>query len=184
MIVVDSFLNDFSKLQSHAAIASFSSEVNGVDGAVYPAIHFDIPNDIKADFIRRIEEERGFNINPKLVFLRANPLGETEPYQAHNDLNMGEYTCILYLTNDGGTSFLEHKETGMDRNDPAFSEIWAKDCNNYGAWSVKDFCEMKPNRALLFDAEMMHRGEPVEGYGKGNDSRMIMVCFYDKAAIC
>lgn len=181
MIVIDDFLNDFDSLVKYKESAIFNQEINKVDGAIYPAINFDVPLSIKTDFVKRIEDIKGFKIKPNLIFLRANPLGEIEPYQAHNDLNMGKYTCILYLTEHGGTAFLEHIETGMDRNDPDFADVWSADCNNFDAWAVKDFCSMKPNRALFFDAELMHRGEPVEGYGVGSDSRMIMVCFYDKA---
>lgn len=181
MIIKDDFISSFNSLKKHVSTLDFNKEVNGVDGAVYPAISFEIPNVVKAEFIKNIETEVGFKINPLLVFLRANPLGEKEPYQAHNDLNMGKYTCILYLTDKGGTSFLEHIQTGMSKNDPDFIDEWFSDCNDYDKWNITDYCPMKPNRALLFDAELMHRGEPCEGYGKGNKSRMIMVCFYDKA---
>ncbi len=184
MLAVDNFLSGFDDLKRHAACVTFNSEINGADGAVYPAISFEVPDNIKNDFVASIEAERGFKIDPKLIFLRANPEGSPEPYQAHNDLNMGSYTCILYLTSQGGTSLVRHIETGMDRNRPSMADVWAKDCNEYDAWEVTDYCEMAPNKALLFDAEMMHRGEPVSGYGQGNDSRMILVCFYDKAATC
>lgn len=180
MIVRDNFIDNFLMLCDHTMTADFNAEVNEVDGAVYPAIDFDIPNDIKEEFINKIEAEKGFEITPNLVFLRANPKGEKEPYQAHNDSNMGEYTCILYIKGIGGTSFLKHKKTGMDENDPNLFDDWLNDCNNEQAWEVTEFCEIKPNRALFFDAKKMHRGEPVEGYGAGNNSRMIMVCFYDR----
>ena len=184
MMIIDGFLNKFEDLKKYASVASFNREASPADGAVYPAIDFNIPDDIKTDFVDRIQEEKGFKINPRMIFLRANALGEAEPYQAHNDLNMADHTCILYLTDRGGTAFVQHKETGVDKNDFDFYDAWARDCNKYDKWEVKDFCEMKPNRALFFDAELMHRGEPIEGYGEGNDSRMIMVCFYDRAVIC
>jgi hypothetical protein len=184
MDVVDNFLDGFDALKEYATTAAFNSEVNEVDGAVYPAINFEIPHHIKDEFITSIEDKRGFKIDPRLIFLRANQVGSPEPYQAHNDLNMGKYTCIVYLTDDGGTAFVKHRETGMDRNDPELADVWHRDCNNHDAWEVTDFCEMKPNKALFFDAELMHRGEPVSGYGQGNGARMIMVCFYDRMPEC
>lgn len=181
MKIVNGFLSDYELLKGHAQSVEFSEQVNDVDGAVYPAISFDIPDSIRCELISKIEAENGFKITPKLIFLRANPKGAPEPYQAHNDLNMAEYTCIVYLCDQGGTAFVTHKETGMDHNQPEYADEWARDCNKSDAWEVTDFCPMKQNRALFFDATMMHRGEPVEGYGEGKDSRMIMVCFYDAA---
>lgn len=181
MIIKNNFINTFDDLSKHSKVCEFKKEVNDIDGASYPAISFDIPVSVRAEFITKIEETKGFKINPKLVFLRANPYGKKEPYQAHNDLNMADYTCILYLTSVGGTSFVKHIESGMDENNPDLCNLWLKDCNKKDAWEVVDFCEMKPNRAVIFDAKKMHRGEPIEGYGQGADSRMIMVCFFDRA---
>jgi len=180
MIIKDNFINSFSELKSHSMVASFNKETNDVDGALYPAISFNVPEVVRQDFISEIERVKGFKIKPKIIFLRANPEGEKEPYQAHNDLNMADYTCVLYLTDVGGTSFLTHNDSGMSENDPELCDLWLKDCNNKDAWTVTDFCSMKPNRALMFDAKKMHRGEPVEGCGQGANSRMIMVCFFDK----
>ncbi len=181
MIIKDNFIDSFSNIKSYSRACKFNKEINEVDGASYPAINFDVPDSVSREFIDKIEEAKGFKIEPKLVFLRANPRGEKEPYQAHNDLNMSDYTCILYLTDKGGTSFLRHRESGMDENNPNLCDLWLKDCNNEKAWEVVDFCEMKPNRALIFDAKKMHRGEPIEGYGEGSDSRMILVCFFNRA---
>lgn len=182
MKTVCGFLSTFGLLEQHAKATKFQEQVNEVDGAVYPAISFDIPSQVRSELISKIEAEKGFKIEPALIFLRANPEGAAEPYQAHNDLNMADYTCIVYISDHGGTAFVTHKETGMDRNDPGYAIEWAKDCNNEAAWRVTKLVEMKPNRALFFDAELMHRGEPVTGYGSGPDARMIMVCFYNRAA--
>ena len=181
MIVIDDLLSDFKELKDYACNAEFKVEQNDADGAYYPAIHLDIPQKFKDSFIAKIEEVKGFKIKPKMIFLRANAEGQKEPYQAHNDLNMSDYTCILYMTEVGGTAFVEHINTGVNKNDESFYNTWIKDCNNYDAWKINDYCNMQENRALFFNAEMMHRGEPVEGYGNGKDTRMIMVCFYDRA---
>ena len=68
----------------------------------------------------------------------------------------------------------------MDHNQPEFADEWHRDCNNAEAWEVTNFCQMQPNRALFFDATIMHRGEPTEGYGEGCEARTILVCFYNK----
>jgi hypothetical protein len=181
MIVIDNFLESFKELSTTSKTIAFERKVNDVDGAVYPAISFDIPEYIKKEFKRNIEESKGFKIDVNLMFLRANPKGESEPYQAHNDLNMGAYTCILYITEIGGTSFLSHKATGFKENDPSRLNEWLNDCNSFDEWNIDEHCQAKENRALFFDAERMHRGEPVSGHGKGSNSRMIMVCFFNKA---
>ena len=127
MMVVDNFISSFDALRASSIAANFQSHINEVDGAVYPAISMDVPESLGHEIINRIEEERGFKIEPKLMFFRSNELGAQEPYQAHNDLNMGDYTCIVYLCGDGGTAFVKHAETGMDRNQPEFADAWARD---------------------------------------------------------
>lgn len=180
LLVKDDFMNSFGELKKHIKSATFNSVENDVDGAVYPSICLDIPSAITEEFIFNIEKEAGFKIKPNLIFLRSNPLGASEPYQAHNDLNMGDYTAILYINPVGGTSFVKHIETGMLNNDERFFSEWQKDCNTSDKWSIEDYCKGKENRVLLFESALMHRGEPVEGSGEGNEARMIMVCFYEK----
>ena len=181
MIVIDGFLSNYNELKEYSKTAVFKEEVNDVDGAVYPAICLDVPESIRGSVIDGIQKTKGYKINVNLMFLRANPKGSREPYQAHNDLNMGSNTFILYLKDSGGTAFVEHINTGMNKNDHSLIDVWLQDCNVKDAWCVTDLINMEENRALFFNAEMMHRGEPVEGYGEGNDARMILVCFYDKA---
>lgn len=179
-MIVSNFLDSFNELSIHTKSVKFNEEVNVVDGAIYPAITLDIPEHIKTEFKQKIEKEKGFEISVNVMFLRANPKCASEPYQAHNDLNMGDYTCILYLTEIGGTAFVSHKETGFNVNDNKYAKEWLRDCNDFDAWNIDSFCEAKQNRALLFDAEKMHRGEPVEGSGNGSSARMIMVCFFNR----
>lgn len=181
MIIRDQFIDDFKGLKSHAMSADFERKVNEVDGAVYPAISFDIPAFYVDEIVGKIEAEKGFKIEPALMFFRRNELGAPEPYQAHNDLNMSEFTFILYFGDKGGTAFVKHIETGMDHNQPEFADEWLRDCNKPEAWEVTDFCNMRPNRGMFFDATRMHRGEPVEGYGSDGDARTILVCFYNRA---
>ena len=181
MIIKDNFLTCFTSLKSHAKSARFKSEQNGVDGAVYPSICFDIPQYAGNEFISSIEKEMGYKIKVNLLFLRSNPLGAVEPYQAHNDSNMGDSTAILYINPYGGTAFVKHNETGMIKNDHDYVNEWERDCNISDKWSTNDYCKSEENRVLIFDSELMHRGEPVEGHGQGGDARMIMVCFYEKA---
>ena len=177
---IDDFIDSFQELSNHAKNTEFKQEVNEVDGAIYPAISFDIPEHIKSEFKDKIEKEKGFKISISLMFLRANPKGASEPYQAHNDLNMGDYTCILYLTDIGGTSFVSHKETGFNINSDKYANEWLRDCNIFNKWNIDSFCQAKENRALFFDSEKMHRGEPIEGSGTGRSARMIMVCFFKR----
>jgi hypothetical protein len=180
MIVIDDFLENYSELKRYCNAAEFKEEVNSVDGAIYPAICLDVPESISKSVIKEIQKTKGYEIEVNLMFLRANPAGSKEPYQAHNDLNMGSNTLILYLKDKGGTAFVEHIKTGMNQNEPSLIDTWLEDCNIKDAWRITDLISMKENRALFFDAEMMHRGEPVEGYGTGSDARMILVCFFNK----
>jgi hypothetical protein len=158
-------------------------EHTNIDGAVYPDICFDIPREIKTELYKKIEEHVGYTIVPRYTFMRRNEKGKTQPYQAHTDLNMAQNTCLIYLQGEGGTSFVEHKEKGFSYNAPEYSDIWARDVNNYDAWKVNDYVDLEPNRAVIYDGGLLHRGEPVDGSGVGEDGRTVLICFFDKGEL-
>lgn len=180
MIVNENFLDNFAELK---AFNGEFKEYKNIDGAEYPAICLDIPRGVKSELYKTIEKNIGITIIPRYTFLRRNEEGNSEPYQAHSDLNMGEMTCIVYIRGDGGTAFLRHKETGMFMNNPALYDVWAKDANNYNAWEVTDFIDLEPNRSLMYHGSLIHRGEPVEGSGKGDNARELLICFFDKSIL-
>jgi RimJ/RimL family protein N-acetyltransferase len=180
VLVAENFLKDFGALE---AFQGNFSEVENLDGAVYPAVCDDLPREVKSDLYRAIMEQVGFTIAPNKTLLRRFEEGNVEPYQAHTDMNMGAYTCIVYKQGKGGTSFVRHIETGMTANDPQFAAEWDKDKNNYEAWEIYHFEGLRPNKAVVYDATLMHRGEPITGHGKGEDARELLICFFDPSLL-
>jgi hypothetical protein len=141
----------------------------------------DVPREIKRELYRAIVDRVGFDITPKYTFIRRFEEGSEEPYQSHTDKNMADFTCIVYKQGIGGTSFVRHKETGMTTNDcGSFDyDIWDRDKNEYDAWEVYRFERLVPNKSVVYDGTLMHRGEPVNGHGVGEDARELLICFFD-----
>lgn len=174
--IIDDFLpaEVFSALRKHCDKISYQGVVNPVDGIVYPDISVDIPEQVKL-----------FMGNPKTIFMRLSLCGVKAPHQAHTDTLMGRESFMLYLCRSehcqGGTSLVEHIETGM-RSDPKNQEeeaIWKRDTNNPKAWRAYDMARMQPNRAVFFAASLMHRAEPVGGFGTdAKNGRLVLTAFY------
>lgn len=174
--IIDKFLPDdvFAKLREHCDHISYEGVTNPVDGVVYPGISIDIPDYVKVYFGR-----------PKTMFMRLSLPGMKAPHQAHTDTLMGQESLMLYLTRQkycsGGTSLVEHRKTGM-RSDPRDVDelaVWQNDTNNPDAWFVYELAEMLPNRAAIFNASLMHRAEPIGGFGTdAKNGRLVLTAFY------
>jgi hypothetical protein len=97
---------------------------------------------------------------------------------------MGDYTFLLYMQDGpGGTSFVRHKEQGMEHGPADDQELaaWKKDTNIPDAWEINGIVGMKENRACIFDSSFMHRAEPVEGFGNDvDDGRLVLTAFVSR----
>ena len=118
--------------------------------------------------------------------MRLSPQFTVAPHQAHTDTLMGNFSLMLYLNRledcEGGTSFVIHKEALIDSspiNDKQL-KVWQRDTNTPEAWQIKDVSQMIPNRACIFDANLMHRAEPIGGFGDNSqNARLVLTAFYD-----
>jgi len=184
--IIDDFLDDMDSFRKYCDDVDFKGETNPVDNIFYPGVSIDIPDCVRIDVIDKIESYFGRKIKPRMMFMRLSPDGIHAPHQAHTDATMSQLGIMLYLNRQehcsGGTSFVSHKATGMcDNPINAFQEsIWKEDTNNTDAWEILTMCPMKPNRAMIFDTNKMHRSEPIGGFGKGGeDGRLVLVFFFD-----
>jgi len=174
--IIDDFLPQdvFTALRQHCDKLSYSGVASPVDGVIYPGISLDIPEFVKV-----------FLGCPKTLFMRLSLKGVEAPHQAHTDSVMGTRSLMLYLNRSehcqGGTSLVRHEHTGM-RRDPKTPEelaIWELDTNRRTAWQIYDIAKMQPNRAAIFDAGLMHRAEPVGGFGENaQNGRLVLTAFY------
>lgn len=187
IMVINNFLpkDILKKLLSYVKAAEFSDVKNDADGVVYPLICRDIPEDVSRAVYDGISNAFGVGpVNPA-IFMRMSPKGVPVTNIAHTDNSMGNYSLMLYLNNDedaqGGTALLTHNETGATHI-TSNQELLAKaqrDANDVDAWSVRELFEMKQNRAVIFDAHLFHRAEPLGGFGNTKEnSRVVLTVFF------
>ena len=181
-VIRDEFLTTYPSLREHANTVDFTGHVLDEDGKLYPDVSVDIPREVQIEVKEKLEDLLG-PVDIKLMFMRLTTEDtEGAPHQAHTDTILGEFSLMLYLTGKGGTSFVQHKATGM-RTDPETPEefaAWEADTNRPWAWQVWAMTKARENRACIFPAVLMHRAEPVGGFGKNaEDGRLVLTAFFD-----
>lgn len=186
MKIMDNFLDSFDILRAYADDAIYADIENQADGVTYPGICSEIPRDIIAEINEKLGQitlSRTITLNS--IFMRLSIQGAPVPHQAHNDSSMGRQSLMLYVNREehchGGTALVRHKETGIKSAPETEHELHAvqMDANTPSAWESYFLCEMKPNRACIFDAELMHRAEPVGGFGNNPyDGRLVLTAFF------
>lgn len=188
MNIVDEFLAPatFAELRAFADTAKYKDELNEVDGVSYPLICADIPADFTLAVQDAIAELFGRWPEDALIFLRLSPAGVPCPHKVHHDRSMGAYSLMLYLNRagdcQGGTSFVGHIDTGIGYAPaiPDFAAIVQAAQNDDNAWQIHEMAQMKPNRAVIFASERLHRAEPIGGFGTTPaDARLVLTCFFN-----
>jgi hypothetical protein len=172
-LVVDDFFNDYDLFRTYLDTLDYKGERNPADGVFYPGVSTEIPD----YFRKQVEAKVG---PPRYLFLRLSPEGQHTPHQAHHDGIMAEHTMVIYLNRNehsqGGTSLVTHVEHG----DEVPEEVWRRDTNQPEQWIVTEQYDMQANRMVLYDSELMHRSEPVGGFGDvPKNARLVMVGFFD-----
>ena len=184
---IENVFDDFDRVREYFDTATFEDKTNPVDGVVYPNIHEAIPEDIELQLVDRINDALADNLEVKegIMFARLSPEGVEAPHQVHTDISMGSHSCMVFLNRkedcEGGTAFVQH-ETGLFHhpiNDTDL-DIWKRDCNITDKWETVARCEMEPNKACIFNSVLMHRAEPVEGFGtNAKDGRLVLTFFFN-----
>lgn len=185
MMILDDFLESFGELEAHARSCEFADYVNPADGVTYPYICGELPERARAEVLARLEELMGGAVESRALFLRMSPKGVHCPHPAHHDAAMGQYSCMLYLSDGpGGTALLRHRETGIAYapESMAFARLLAADQSAAVAWEAVAVAAMQRNRAFVFDARRMHCALPLGGFGESQaDARIVLTCFFDRA---
>ena len=176
------WLSTYNILKHYAVQADYTGVTNPYDDIEYPDINIDIPEEVKKEVHEKLGDLFG-EIEVNQMFIRlTNENTQTPPHQAHPDNMMGTHTLILYLTNLGGTSLVRHKETGMDKAPETQEhwEAWERDTNTPWAWRVYAMHTAAENKAAIFDSKLMHRAEPIGGFGTtAEDGRLVLTAFFD-----
>ncbi len=133
----------------------------------------------------------GLHVFPNSMFFRITTPG-TETAYIHSDREMGDLTCLVYLSKHedvSGTAFYRHKPTGLLEM-PSFEEMKASGAiEQFGKdmvtrdpekWEQTDFVRGLFNRAVIFHAPLFHSRIPIDGLGDGNPetARMIWACHF------
>jgi len=143
-------------------------------------------------FLHALAHAMGRPVYPNSMFFRVTN-ETTEGAYVHSDRESGDYTCIVYLSEHGGTNsgtgFYRHRETGMTHM-PPFSDL-AQDPPGFERlkrqmvagsdehWELLDSVRGLYNRAVIFDAPRFHARHPKNGIGNDAESgRMVWVCHF------
>jgi len=181
-MIIDNFISSFDSLHEASRSNPFLDQVNPVDGVVYPQVCKEIPEAVEKEVIDNLESVLGRKPEVSIMFMRRSPRGIHCPHQVHSDAAMGKYTLMLYINSgdNAGTSLVRHKESGISFNPASqeFVDVITADQNNQEAWEITDMIEMAPNRAFIFRSDMLHRAEPVGGFGEGVEARSVLTCFF------
>jgi hypothetical protein len=177
LIVVDGFLHNADAVRAHALQAPYI-DWPGHDGQVYKRVALiDVPG-----LRDRIEQVVG-QVDLLGMGYRLNFGGELPNQAIHSDLGWGTHALVLYLSEgEGGTAFWKHKATGTHRIDPGDQELFERigtDWERPEAWEQVALCEMKYNRAVIYESALFHSRWPFAAFGKGfDDGRLIAVAFF------
>lgn len=185
---IDNFLPEemFARLRDFADSANYKNEYNPADGAYYPGISKNIPDDIQYHIWEELAWAHAVNkVKPNYTFMRLSVEGTPTHERYHTDVAMGEYTLVLYLNRtehcQGGTDVVAHCSgfafTPRDAEDYV---LYKEDQDNDAAWDIVHRCKMKSNRAFIVNSDRLHVAQPKGGFGKDTtDGRLVLCCFYE-----
>lgn len=178
MIQINNFLSGYEAFREYCDNLDYSGVENPADGVFYPGVSLEIPENIQQEVKSRIERAMDKEVSINAIFLRLSTKGMFAPHQAHHDGIMGQYSLMLYLNRPehcmGGTSFVRH----ISGDDLA---RWEIDHSDPTKWEITDLCVMEPNKACIFNAELMHRAEPIGGFGDSPENgRLVLTAFFNE----
>lgn len=122
--------------------------------------------------------ERFPDLQPTLTFFRKSPLGQVEPHLIHTDIDMGDWSALLYLNpappEGDGTAFWTHRTGAIASSVPHERSI---EGHNTAGWVLRERVAGRFNRLLLFPSSYFHSRAIFENWGSGDDSRLVQVVF-------
>jgi hypothetical protein len=119
------------------------------------------------------------DLKPTLTFFRKSPAGQVEPHFIHTDIDMGEWSAILYLNPapplGDGTMFWEHRATGA--RESAIPHERSEDGKYVDRWLSRSLVRAKFNRLVLFPSSYFHSRAMFDNWGAGDEARLTQVVF-------
>lgn len=173
-------LDNYEEASHQLRSLPFDGIVSPVDGVKYPCIS-PIPASIGESIHTVLSAwypERRVDI--QFQFARLSLEGLIAPHRVHNDLSMGDYTSILYICEQGGTSLHTHRELGFSGQPTSEVELeaWKRDHSVVEAWHTDLYIPAEGNKITSYPADRLHSASP--GYGRDhNDGRLVVVTFFN-----
>lgn len=116
---------------------------------------------------------------PTISFFRKSPEGQEEPHFIHTDIDMGEWTALIYLNPDppleDGTVFWRHLASGAIES--AIPHERSIEGQTRDGWKVWKAVQARFNRLILFPATYFHSRAIGRNWGAGDDARLTQVVF-------
>ena len=118
-------------------------------------------------------------LTPTLSFFRRSPAGQVEPHFIHTDIDMGDWTALLYLNPDppagDGTTFWMHLATGA--HESAIPHERSVEGLSSDGWRARQTVSAKFNRLVMFPATYFHSRAIFDNWTAGDDARLTQVVF-------
>jgi hypothetical protein len=118
-------------------------------------------------------------LEPTTTFFRKSPLGQVEPNYIHSDIDMGDWTAVLYLSPESpegdGTVFWTHRATGEVGN--MTPHLRSEEGRDAGNWDIRQMVRGTFNRMVVFPSHYYHSRAIHENWGDGPDARLVQVVF-------
>jgi len=176
VIVIDGFMPDAEKYRTAALARPYATYDLG--GEIWHGISLVAPGDPAYELPLAIQRYNP-DFCPTLSFFRRSPEGQVEPNFIHTDVDMGEWTGILYLNprcpEGDGTAFWTHRATQETSNRKA--HLRSQDGQDHTKWDFRLRVQSKFNRLLLFQSQYYHSRSIFENWGNKVEARLIQVVF-------
>ena len=116
---------------------------------------------------------------PTLSFFRKSPLGQVEPHFIHTDVDMGDWSALLYLNPDppdsDGTAFWTHVESGAVGSH--IPHLKSEEGKTVDGWKMRELVKAKMNRLVVFPSSYFHSRSIFDNWGGDTEARLTLVTF-------
>lgn len=131
------------------------------------------------DVLRNRIAELFPKLSSTLSFFRQSPEGQEEPHFIHTDIDMGDWTALMYLNRnpprDDGTSFWEYSPSGEIGSTVPHER--SEDGKTSDKWSLRGTIQAKFNRMIMFPSSYFHSRAIYDNWGNADNARLTQVVF-------
>ena len=175
MRVFDDFLPDPEAYRARALASEFRTfEFEG--GVTFHGIATPTPPDVPAIIAKKFPD-----LAPTLSFFRRSPVGQIEPHWIHTDVDMGDWTALVYLNPEppawDGTAFWRYLPTGAIESAIAHERSAEGMRPNPELWRPWRHVSARFNRLVLFPASYFHSRAIFDNWTRAGEDRLTQVVF-------